>query len=102
MLYTVVILMEVDIWADDIHKHPKYLKEEVAQWYKDRNSDKQDFKVEYVMQKLFKITYKTDYEEDNAEMSIVADPDDDGNYPISIDKQFYLVASKVVSASCTY
>jgi len=100
MDYTVTIMMEVDIWADDIHKHPKYLKEEVIQWYKERNYDKQDFKIEYIMQRIFKITYKTDYEEDNAEMTIVVDPDDDGNYPILINKFPYLVAGKIISSSC--
>lgn len=100
MPYTASITMEVDIWADGIHKHPKYLKEEVIQWYKDQNSDKENFNVNYVFQKIFKITYKTDYQEDSVEMSIVADPDDDGNYPIYINKQPYLIAGKVISASC--
>ena len=100
MPYTITILAEVDIWADDIHKHPKYLKEEVIQWYKDRNNDKKDFNIEYVFQKIFKITYKSDYEEDNAEMQIVVDPDDDGNYPIYINKYPYLIAGKITSSSC--
>lgn len=100
MDYTVTIMMEVDIWADDVHKHPKYLKEEVIQWYKDLNYDKQDFEINYIFEKIFKITYTTDYEEDNVEMEIVVDPDKSGNYPIYINKFPYLVAGKIVSASC--
>ncbi len=98
MTYLVTIMLEVDIWADDIHKHPKYLKEEVIQWYKNQNYDKKNFEMNYIIQKIFKITYTTDYEEDNSEMSIVADPDDDGNYPIHIDKYPYLVAGKLIAS----
>ncbi len=100
MAYTATLMIKVDIWADDIHKHPKYLKEEVIQWYKEQNYDKKDFNMEYVLEKTFKITYTTDYEEDSVEMGIVADPDDDGNYPIYINKYPYLIAGKVLSASC--
>jgi hypothetical protein len=89
-------MMEVDIWADDIHKHPKYLKEEIIEWYKQRNYDKQEFKINYIFKHIFKVSYKSDYEEDSAEMQIVADPDDDGNYPIYINNYPYLVAGKII------
>ena len=48
MDYTTTFMMEVDIWADDMHKHPKYLKEEVIEWYKQLNYDKKNFKIKYI------------------------------------------------------
>ncbi len=89
--------MHVNIWTDDLKINVKANKDAVVKWYNEMNYDKENFRVEYVISNVFKITYDTDDEnEDRCMMEIVADPDDDGNYPIKIKGRMYLIAGKII------
>ncbi len=93
----VSFLMHVNIWADDLKINANENKDAVIKWYTEMNYDKQNFRVEYVISNVFKITYDTDDEnEDRCMMETVADPDDDGNYPIKIKGRMYLIAGKII------
>lgn len=95
-MLNVSFMMNVDVWADDVKVNCKDNQEAIIKWYMEMNDDKQNLKVEYVISNIFKITYTAEDEEEYCMMETVADPDDDGNYPIKIKGKFYLVCGKII------
>lgn len=95
-MVNVTFMMHVNIWRDDMYLNAKDHQELVIGWYLDMNNDKQNLKIEYVISNIFKVTYSTEDEEERCMMDIVADPDDDGNYPVKIKGYYYLIAGKVI------
>lgn len=96
-MVNVSFMMHVNIWRDNVYLNVSEHKEAIVNWYTNMNDDKKNLKVEYVISNVFKITYSTNEdEEERCMMEIVADPDDDGNYPIKVKGIYYLVAGKVI------
>lgn len=95
-MVNVSFMMHVNVWRDDIYLNAKDNKHAIIAWYTEMNNDQENFKIEYVISNIFKITYSTDDEEERCLMDIVADPDDDGNYPIKIKGHYYLISGKVI------
>lgn len=96
-MVNVTFMMHVNIWHDDLYLNAKEHKDLIVKWYTEMNYDKQNFKIEYQISNVFKVMYYSEEdEEDRCMMEIVADPDDDGNYPLKIKGHHYLVAGKII------
>lgn len=85
-------------------RHIAYDPEIVVLWYKIRLTDLasiydvQIIDVVHVRDDMYKISYMMSYETDediNVINYLLVDPDDDGNYPITIDKVKYLVSGRM-------
>ena len=95
-------LLKVKVWNDsqDCLKFTDDLVRLVIEWY-DLFTDSMYSNIDYYGQKLhhiegnrFMMTYKGC--KDPVFEEFMADPDDDGNYPLIINGVYHLVAGKVV------
>lgn len=73
--------------------------ETIKKWYIEAVYDQLNFTIDHVENSVFKIEYDTETEEDDEflqiEKEMIADPDDDGNYPIIVNNRYYLISGKV-------
>lgn len=96
-MVNVTFMMHVNVWRNDLYINVKDHKDSIIEWFTEMNQDQKNFKIEYVISNVFKITYDIeDDEEERCMMETVADPDDDGNYPLKIKGYYYLVSGKVI------
>ena len=99
-------LLEVKVWDEEQNclEFSDNLIRMVIDWY-DRFTDSAYSNIDYYGQKLhpieknrFMMTYRTINDERVPTFEeMMADPDDDGNYPLKINGTLYLVGGKVIS-----
>ena len=95
--------IEVSIFAEGDTLPASNYVNKVIKWYKTTAYDQLNFTIHHVENEVFKIEYDSetddnDYDFIEIEQGMIADPDDDGNYPLIINKRYYLVSGKVLSS----
>jgi hypothetical protein len=90
----------------DIDNYKYFGNEQILEWYKKRCNDNISIFTEIsnpqitciIDEYLYKLEFDTDepYEEAIIHAECLADPDDDGNYPVKVNGETFLIAGTLV------
>lgn len=79
--------------------------EKIVLWYRKQTADIEEVygihinDISHVTDDVYKISYTMNQEDDSEDPEVLnhmlADPDDDGNYPIVIDRRKYLIVGEI-------